>query len=167
MAFLLFFGFWLIFSGHFDLFHISLGLACSALVTSVSSDLLFPDELSSRTMVQAWRLIRFAPWLLYQIVLANVHVVHLVLRPDRIRPQIVRFRTTLKSDFAKVALGNAITLTPGTVTMDIEGGEFCVHAISDESAAGLQRGDMERRIGRAFLQDQDSRGHDPRGDGVA
>jgi multicomponent Na+:H+ antiporter subunit E len=94
--------------------------------------------------------VRFLPWLLYEIVVANVHLVYLVCRPQRLRPQVVRFRTELRGDVARVFLGNAITLTPGTITLDIVGDEFIVHAVSDQSAASLQSGEMERRIGQAL-----------------
>ncbi len=152
-VFLLLFAFWLIFSGHFDALHISLGLVCCALVTTWSADLLFPDGLPSRTPVRLGRFVRFIPWLLYQVALANLHVVYLIFRPDRLRPQVVRFKTRLTSDFAKVTLGNSITLTPGTITMDIVDGEFVVHAVSDKAAAGLQSGEMEQRVGWALLED--------------
>ena len=99
-----------------------------------------------------WRFLQYTPWLLYQIVLANLHVVYLVLFPSKIRPQIVRFKTTLTSDLSKVSLGNSITLTPGTITMDIDDGEFYVHALSDKVARDLLTGEMERRVARVFLE---------------
>ena len=151
-VFLLLFALWLVFSGHFDVLHISLGVVSCALVTTWSSDLLFPGGLSLRTLVIVGRFIRFIPWLIYQIVLANLHVVYLIFRPDRMRPQLVRFKTKLRSDFAKVTLGNAITLTPGTITMDIVEDEFVVHAVSDQVADGLQNGEMELRVGWALLE---------------
>ena len=153
VVFLLFFALWLIFSGHFDVLHISLGFVCCALVTTWSADLLFPGGFSLRTLVKVGRFIRFIPWLMYQIVLANLHVVYLIFRPDRIRPQVVRFKTKLRSDFAKVTLGNSITLTPGTITMDIVDDEFVVHAVSDKVADGLQNREMELRVGWALLED--------------
>ena len=152
-VFLLLFAFWLIFSGHFDALHLSLGFVCCALVTTWSGDLLFAGGLSLRTLVKVGRFVRFTPWLLYQIVLANLHVVYLIFRPDHLRPQVVRFKTRLTSDFAKVTLGNAITLTPGTITMDIVDGEFVVHAVSNKVAASLQNGEMELRVAWALLED--------------
>ncbi|HIM52476.1 MAG TPA: protein MnhE, partial [Acidobacteria bacterium] len=119
VVFLILFAVWLVFSGHFDALHLALGLACSALVAVLSSELLLPQTPSFRTAVTTWRVLRYLPWLLYQIVLANLHVVYLVWRPGQLRPQIVQFRTGLTSDLARVVLGNSITLTPGTITMDI------------------------------------------------
>ena len=151
-AFIILFVFWIVFSGHFDTLHVGLGVVCSAVVAGLSYDLLLPDSLTSSTLVRAWRFLLYVPWLLYQVVLANLHVVALVIRPKNIRPQIVRFKTELKSDLAKVTLANSITLTPGTITMDILGDDFYVHAVSDEAAKSLRSGDMERRVAHAFLE---------------
>ena len=70
----------------------------------------------------------------------------------KIDPTIVTFKTTLKSTLAKVALANSITLTPGTITIRIEGQVFYVHAISRKAAAGLP-GEMEERLAKVFERD--------------
>jgi len=152
IVFLILFGFWLIFSGHYDRFHISLGVICAGLVAFFSYDLLLPDLRSPNKLRKAWRFLHYIPWLAYQVLLANLHVVYLVFYPSKIRPQIVRFKTTLTSDLAKVSLGNSITLTPGTITMDISDGEFYVHALSDKVAKDLLTGEMERRVAHVFLE---------------
>lgn len=150
--FLALFVFWLIFSGHYDALHLSLGVVSSALVAFASHDLLISDQASPIKLVKLGRFLRYLPWLLYQIVLANFHVVSLVLRPRDIRPQVVRFKTKLETDLALVSLANSITLTPGTITMDIANGEFVVHAVSDKAARDLLTGEMERRVGRVFIE---------------
>lgn len=145
-------GFWIVCSGYFDALHLGFGVLCAALVAAWSADLLFPLGPSPGGWVTAWRGLVYLPWLLYEIVLANLHVVRLVLNPREIRPQIVRFRPRLRNDLAHVLPANSITLTPGTVTMDIEDGEFWVHAVSDKVARDLRDGDMERRIAHIFLE---------------
>ena len=157
--FLLLLGFWILCSGYFDALHLGFGFVCAALVTAWSADLLLPAGRSSGAWTTVWRGVAYLPWLLYQIVLANLHVVYLVLFPREIRPQIVRFRTRLESDLALVTLAHSITLTPGTVTMDIEDGEFWVHAVSDKVARDIRSGDMERRVAHVFLEAEDG----PRG----
>ena len=152
-TFAMLFVFWVVFSNHFDSLQLSLGFVCCALVAVLSYDLLFPNAESLFGLRQMWRFCLYIPWLLREIVAANVHVVYLVFRPAQIRPQVVRFRTKLKRDMARAALGNSITLTPGTITLDIqETGEFHVHALSDKAAQSVIAGDMERRIGQAFLE---------------
>lgn len=150
------FAFWLVFSGHFDAFHVSLGLICSATVATLSYDLVLSDTLSFRTAMITWRFVQYTPWLLYEVVVANFHVLALVLQPGRIRPQVVRFKTTLKSDLAKVTLANSITLTPGTITMDVDGDEFYVHAVSDAAAQSVKFDDMERRVAHVFFEPRDA-----------
>lgn len=153
LTFVLLFLLWVILSGKIDLFHLSLGFVSCAIVTHVSGDLLLP-ELRSPGLVLSWvRFVRFVPWLLYQIFLANLHVLWLVFHPkmmERIDPQMVRFSSGLKNELALVTFANSITLTPGTITvyMSVEG-EFRVHAIDRPSAEALP-GEMERRVARAF-----------------
>jgi multicomponent Na+:H+ antiporter subunit E len=151
-VFLLLFLFWLLLSGHYDALHIGLGVVCSALVAFFSADLLFRDAMPSDKALRVWRFLRYIPWLLYEVVVANLHVVYLVIFPSKIRPQVVRFKTRLTGELAQVALGNSITLTPGTITMDIDDGEFCVHALSDKVAKDLLTGEMERRVAHVFLE---------------
>ena len=152
IVFLILFVFWVTFSGHYDRFHISLGVICAGLVAFFSYDLLLPELKSSNTLLKAWRFLLYIPWLVYQVLLANFHVVYLVFCPNKIRPQIIRFKTTLTSDLAKVSLANSITLTPGTITMDISDGEFTIHALSDKVAKDLLTGQMERRVAHVFLE---------------
>ncbi len=158
-VFFILFVFWVVFSGHFDALHLALGVACSGLVSLFSADLLFSDPPAaprittrSQTWVTAWRFLRYAPWLVYQIVVANLHMVYLVFRPSALRPEVVRFRTYLSKEMARVTLANSITLTPGTVTMDIDDREFTVHAVSPRAAQALRSGEMERRVGYVFLE---------------
>ena len=68
---------------------------------------------------------------------------------DEVEPEVVRFKTKLRSDFGKWLLANSITLTPGTVTIMVRGDEFVIHAISQGAAEGLN-GEMERRIAQIF-----------------
>lgn len=142
---------WVVFSGHFDALHLGLGAACSALVTIASTDLLLPGGTKAQVSV-GWRFLVYIPWLLWEVVLANFRVIQLIIRPHEIRSQIVRFKTSLPGEVAKVALGNSITLTPGTVTMDIDGDEFFVHALSDKAANDLRSGAMERRVAEVFIE---------------
>jgi multicomponent Na+:H+ antiporter subunit E len=89
-------------------------------------------------------------------VLANIHVLRISFSPrvkEQIQPQLVRFRSGLKSDFEKYVLAQSITLTPGTVTLQIDGDVFLVHAISDVAAKGLM-GSMVDRVRHVFSVDE-------------
>lgn len=143
---------WVVFSGFLDPFHLSLGLISCGIVTWLSSGLLFDDRTITirRRAIQTVRFASYVLWLTWQIVLSNIAVLKLAFAPrTSLQPQIVRYRTPLKSDFEKFLLANSITLTPGTVTIKILGDTFYIHAIDDGAAAGLN-GEMDRRIARIF-----------------
>ena len=146
---------WVAFSGKFDAFHLGLGVLSALIVTLLSQDLLFSDRKKSGSdrLSEAGRFLRYVVWLLWQIVLANVHVLKLALTGSgqaEIAPRVVKFKTKLKSDFAKFVFANSITLTPGTVTISITGNQFLVHAISEATAKDLATGEMERRVAEVF-----------------
>jgi len=151
VTFLLLLPLWLLLSGHYDLFHISIGIACCALISLYSTDLLFSSAKIATHHIVILRFILYIPWLIYQIILANILVAKLVLSPKlKIEPQIFSFKTKLTSDLAQTTYGNSITLTPGTITVEIKGDEFYVHALAGNFADDLLTGDMEKRISKIF-----------------
>ena len=87
-----------------------------------------------------------------QVILANLHVFRVALSPrmnELLSPQMVEFESTLEKELSKFILANSITLTPGTVTVRVEGNRFLVHALTDKAARNLP-GAMERRIANIF-----------------
>lgn len=143
---------WVVLSGKFDAFHLSLGVLSSLLVSVLSSDLLFTES-NARIDIIWVRFLIYVPWLVLEIVKANLWVIYLALSPkmsEHVDPQVVRFKSKLKSDLALVTFANSITLTPGTITVFVdEEGVFTVHAIDYKSAAGLP-GEMEQRVAWVF-----------------
>jgi len=156
-TFIILFGFWILLSGMFDLFHLSLGIISCALVSLISGDLFFSQKSVKKShLIQIFRFIRYLPWLLYQIILANLHVAFLVLHPkmfSRIDPHIIRFKTKLKSDLSLTTFANSITLTPGTITVLIHEGHFYVHSIDQKVADDLLTGEMEERVARIYQEE--------------
>lgn len=152
-TFLALFGTWIVLSGKFDALHVILGILSSGLVAFLSSDLLFPEGKPQQLLLSVYRFIVYVPWLLYQIWLANLHVLYLTFHPrmmDLIDPQIIRFQSKLTKDLSLVAFANSITLTPGTITVSVAvDGDFKVHAIDTVSAEALP-GEMEERVAKAF-----------------
>ncbi len=153
ISFFILFFFWVVFSGRFDGFHLGLGVVSCAIVSWFESDLSTPDP-RPIGMLRLWlNFILYFPWLIWQIFLANLHVLVLVLSPnmmDRIDPHIVKIKTRMRDRLALVTFANSITLTPGTITVNVSiYGDLSVHAIDKESAAGLP-GEMERRVARIF-----------------
>lgn len=152
-TFIIMFGFWLLLSGHYDLFHISIGVLCCGLVSHVSHDLLFANPRAGDMRVIVKRFITYIPWLIYQIAMSNLHVARLALSPSMpIYPEIITFKTKLESDISMVTLANSITLTPGTITVDVKDGVYYVHAVSKKTAGDLMTGEMEDRIAHIFME---------------
>ncbi|MEK7841709.1 MAG: Na+/H+ antiporter subunit E [Deltaproteobacteria bacterium] len=155
IAFFILFLNWVIWSGMFDAFHLSLGVISCLLVIYMSHDILFTREkFTSKHLIEVIRFIKYIPWLLYQIVLSNIYVARLVMNPNMpIDPQLIRFKTKLKKNISVVTFANSITITPGTITADIREGEFCVHCISKKVADDLLTGEMENKVAYIFMED--------------
>jgi len=155
-SFVALFGLWILLSGKFDYLHLVLGLISCAIVAYISSDLLFPEGKPKGLSLSIWRFLRYIPWILYQIWLANLHVLYLTFHPrmnELIDPQIIRFQSKLTKDLSLVTFANSITLTPGTITVSVSvNGDFKVHAIDKVSAEALP-GEMEAKVARAFGED--------------
>lgn len=116
LSFAILFALWIVFSGRFDGFHLTMGLLSSAFVAIISGDLIFISPKPIATLRLWVRLFRYIPWLLYQIFLANLHVMYLVFHPkmmELINPKIIKFDSRLKSDYARMLFANSITLTHG------------------------------------------------------
>ncbi len=152
ITFLVLFLNWIIWSSMFDALHLLLGVISCIIVTFMSHDLLFRGErFSARYIIEFIRFIKYIPWLLYQIILSNIHVAYLVLHPEMpIEPKLIRFKSKLKKDISLVVFANSITLTPGTITADIKDGEYHVHCLDKKVADDLLTGDIEERVAHIF-----------------
>lgn len=139
--------FWLMLSWNFEPFPLIIGAICSLLVAYWSHDLLIGEPDFGITLRRYLSLAKFIPWLLWQILLANLNVVYLTLNPkDLIEPTLIRFNPDLQTDMGVVILANSITLTPGTVTIVANQQEFVVHAITQKHAESLLHGDMQAKV---------------------
>jgi len=152
LAFVLLFLFWLLLSGHYDPFHITIGIFCCLLVSYTSSDFLFVHVGADDTHLIIPRLLTYIPWHLYQIIISNIHLAKLVFSPlSRLKPRILPYQTKLTNGLALVTFANSITLTPGTITIDLDEHTFYIHAIDNKVANDLLTGEMENRIERVYL----------------
>jgi len=153
LTFLIMIFFWMVFSGKFDRFHITFGILSSLLVSFLSCDLLFPAGVRPGLALCWIRFIGYIPWLLYRVSLANLHVLYLTLHPrmfELINPKIIEFNSQLKSDVSRTTFANSITLTPGTITVNVDTlGKYTVHCIDDKSGQSLP-GEMENKIKKIF-----------------
>jgi multicomponent Na+:H+ antiporter subunit E len=140
---------WHLWSGHYGFLTEALGFVSVALVLWIAVRAGTPDEEGSPL---AWfhpRTVIYIPWLLLEIVKANVDVAKRILSPSLpIQRRLIRARSTQKTAVGRVVLANSITLTPGTVSVIVEDGEITVHALCDAAADGLLTGEMDRRVKR-------------------
>jgi len=116
--------------------------------------MVFVSKEGKNNTTKIIRFFVYLPWILYQIVIANIDVAKRVLNPRMpIEPDYVTFKSYLKSDLSKTVLANSITLTPGTITVDIDGGNtFLIHAIAKPPADDLLEGTMERKVAHVFME---------------
>jgi multisubunit Na+/H+ antiporter MnhE subunit len=143
---------WFGFSDKRDLFHILCGVFSAILVAALTHWQVVQGVRRNRRgrLVTyylydfGWhRLLVFAPWLVWKIAAANFQVAMLILRPAMpIDPRIVRVRIDLEKDVSRMAMAAAITLTPGTCVLDINGPEFVIHCIHPSSAEDIHSGSM-------------------------
>jgi len=125
------FALWMLLFWSLDLWVIGTGAFFALIVGSLLGN-IYPDGLPKVINPRRWLFVLiYLPYFLYYCMKANVDVALRVIHPDvPIRPGIVKVRTTLASDMAKTFLANSITLTPGTLTVDIDGQELYIHWIN-------------------------------------
>lgn len=144
----LLFAFWLLLSGHYTPLLLTLGvLSCTLVVwLCLRMDVVDREVLA---LAPAGRLLLYLPWLMKEVFVSNVTVARLILDPKMpISPGVVRFRSTQRTDLGKALFANSITLTPGTVTLSVEDGEFHVHALTAGDFNPGDEAEMDRRCTR-------------------
>ncbi len=140
------FAVWLLLSGHYDALTISYGIFSCALVVVISTRMDVADR-EGQPIHLTWNALVYWVWLAWQIVLANLDVARRVLSPSLpISPTMIRIKASQKSDLGQVIYAKSITLTPGTISVDVEDGEILVHALTREAAQSLEDGEMDRRV---------------------
>ncbi|MCB1165947.1 MAG: Na+/H+ antiporter subunit E [Leptospiraceae bacterium] len=167
LSFASLFGFWLIMSGYFDWFHMSLGVLSVLIVLIMNHSLkqhsFYADEKDDLRHLRYGYFLYYLLWLSWQIIASGFHVAGIILRKSLpISTYIVRFKADLPSAHARMILGNSITLTPGTLTIDIQGNEFTVHALTPQSISTVVDDNMPSRVARLFTKERKSVVYDVR-----
>jgi len=140
------YGTWLLLSGHYTVTLMTYGALSCAFVVGIAVHLGIVDDEAVPTQLAAGHFL-YLPWLAKEIVLSNLSVARVILSPSLpIHPRILRVEASQKTDVAQVIYANSITLTPGTVTLDVRDGKLLVHALTSDSAEGLLSGEMDRRV---------------------
>lgn len=131
---------WIIFNGKVTLEIFLFGTVFSALLYVFFCKFMGYDPHNDRKLLRNLpRAVLYALRLILEVIVANFQIIKLVLSSRiYIEPTLIYFKTGLKSDLAKAALANSITLTPGTITCNLaDDGTFLVHCIDKEMAQGI------------------------------
>jgi multicomponent Na+:H+ antiporter subunit E len=140
------FGLWLLLSGYFDVLLISLGVFSVAIIVWITHRMDILDN-EKHPIHLNLRIILYLPWLIKEIVIANIQVAKTIIsRNMPLTLSVLKVRSSQKTELGQVIYGNSITLTPGTVTIGINKDIITVHALTLGTAFDLKSGEMDRRI---------------------
>jgi multicomponent Na+:H+ antiporter subunit E len=138
-------GIWYLLSGKLDWLHFGTGVVASLVIAANYSPA--PD----RTRFRLLRFVLYVPWLAWQVLKSNLRVARMVLVPRMpIAPRFISQTPGVVGHRALTLLGCSITLTPGTLTVDVGDGEIFIHSLDHESADDVQEGRMARRVAEVF-----------------
>ena len=138
--------FWLTMSGHYTTFILSLGAGSILFVLYLTRRMDFFDQDTFQFSIK-WRHLGYWIWLGKEIFNANIAVAKVILSPKlKISPQMIEFKSSQKTELGLVIFANSITLTPGTVSVDIEDDKVIIHALNAELAEGVLNGEMDKKV---------------------
>lgn len=146
-------------SGYFDAIHLAMGVATVSGVLFVNYQLkahrFFDDDMNDIQELRFGRAVYYICWMIVQIVVAGFHVAFMIVRPKMpIHTTILIFKVDLPSAHARMILGNSISLTPGTLTIDIVGDTFTVHSLDRTSHESITSDQMPRQVLKLFEKEE-------------
>jgi len=148
ILFVLFYAFWLLMSGHYTPFLLGMGAASSAAVVWLARRMDVADR-EGHPVHLGWSALLYWPWLVKEILKSALEVSRVVLDPRLpVSPTVVRFRPRQKTVVGLVTHANSITLTPGTLSVEVSPEQFVVHGLTRTGAEAAVDSDMDRRVAR-------------------
>lgn len=148
ILFVLFYAFWILMSGFFTPFLLAVGAASAAAVVWFAHRMDVADR-EGHPVHLGWSALIYWPWLLKEILKSALDVSKVILDPRLpASPTVVRFKPRQKSVVGLVTHANSITLTPGTLSVEVGEDQFVVHGLTRASAAAAVDSDMDRRVER-------------------
>ena len=137
---------WLLWSGLYKPLLLALGVVSVGLTLYIVRRMGYLDD-DTHALHYSSGLPRFWAWLAREIVASSLEVTRVVLRREvNVDPRVIALDASDLDRFGQALLGNSITLTPGTLTLDVHEGRLLVHALTPEGAEALQQGEMQRRV---------------------
>ncbi len=150
--FVFLFAVWLLFSGYFEPLLLTLGLISCAFVVWIAVRQDVVDHEGHPVHLRPLRWLSYSLWLVGEIVKANIDVAKRIWDPKLpISPTVTKVPAEMY-ELSQVIYANSITLTPGTVSIDLNNNVITVHALTREGAEELARGEMGRRVQRVGRQ---------------
>lgn len=141
---------WIVFNGKLTWELVAFGIVISAALAWFVRRFITPGFTPRKQWLMAGQLpgyLRYAWLLIKEITLANFAVMRMILTDqDVVVPKLATFHTKLKTDPARIVLADCITLTPGTITVHMEGSEYLVHCLDESLEDGLQNSEFEKRL---------------------
>lgn len=148
LVFVVLLAIWLLLSGKYDVFHTSWGVAGSLVLAGLSV------RRSPKTLFPLGRFLLFVPWQLWQIFISNLRIAKIAMTPGLpIRPRLLRKPPKVRDPRALTLLGCSITLTPGTLTININEDHMLIHALDDASASDIDAEVMADKVAGVFGED--------------
>lgn len=137
--YLLYFLLWVIFNGNFTLEIAVFGVIIAAALFAFTCKFTDYSIAKEKKMLKNFgRLIHYVVVLVIEIVKANFSVIHFILsEKEEIEPVLVTFQADLQTPMGRASLANAITLTPGTITVLLEDNTYTVHCLDETFAEGI------------------------------
>lgn len=141
---------WLLWSGLYKGLLLTLGAASCLLVVYLARRMRLTDE-QIFTLDLAPRILGFWAWLFKEIVKSNLDVARVILDPRLpIEPRIIELESDSRTEIGQALLGNSITLTPGSVTLDVHRGRLRVHCLTPRAVESVLAGSFNRRVRRVI-----------------
>ena len=137
---------WLLWSGLYKPLLLALGLFSCVLTIVIKYRMeYFQTEVFALQFGR--RLIGYWLWLAKEVVKSSLDVARIIISPSLpISPEVVTIKASSDNPVDQATLANSITLTPGTLALDVYKGEITVHALTEAGADELRKGEMDRRI---------------------
>ena len=138
---------WLLLSGIYQPLLLGLALFSAVLVLIVALRMDVVDHEGRPVHLSFTRWMGYMAWLVVEIVKSSIDVSRCIIDPKLpIEPRVMRVKTSQRTEVGQVTYANSITLTPGTVSINLTDDEIEVHALTPAGAAGLETGEMDRRV---------------------
>jgi multicomponent Na+:H+ antiporter subunit E len=146
---LLLYGIWLLLSGLMKPLLLVLAAVSVLLCLWLAARMKVVDA-ENHPVWEAMHYVPYWPWLTVEIIKSSFDVARRVLSPSLpISPTVFELEASQKTTVGRVVYANSITLTPGTVTLDVDGQRLRVHALSRDTVEQMYAGEMDRRVTKA------------------